>query len=79
MTGAELMAVIGFAVLLASAGWRVWARVEAKVKIAADKGDKAIGDLAAHRLHIAETYVIRAGMHEQAIEGVGNRIDSLGG
>lgn len=45
----------------------------------ADEGEKA---LAAHKLHIAETYVTKAGMQEQtsqimkAIEGVGNRFDS---
>jgi hypothetical protein len=83
MTGAEIMAVVGFFVMLAGAGWRVWARVEAKVKVAEDKADKVSSDLAAHRLHTAETYVTKAGMHEQtsqimkAIEGVGNRIDGL--
>jgi hypothetical protein len=41
-------------------------------------------ELADHKLHTAETYVTKAGMQEQtaqimrAIEGVGNRIDSLG-
>ncbi|MGG7534694.1 hypothetical protein [Rhizobium sp. 12,4] len=83
MTGPEIMAVVGFFVMLAGAGWRVWARVEAKVKIAEDKADKVANDLAAHKLHTAESYVTKAGMQEQtsqimkAIEGVGNRIDGL--
>lgn len=83
MTGPEIMAVVGFFVMLAGAGWRVWARVEAKVKVAEDKADKNTADLAQHKLHTAETYVTKAGMHEQtsaimkAIEGVGNRIDGL--
>lgn len=40
-------------------------------------------DLAAHKLHTAETYVTKAGMQEQtnaimhAIEGVAKRIDGL--
>ncbi|MBB3523066.1 hypothetical protein [Rhizobium sp. BK456] len=83
MTGPEIMAVVGFFVMLMGAGWRVWARVEAKVKVAEDKADKNTADLAQHKLHTAETYVTKAGMQEQtgqimkAIEGVGNRIDGL--
>ncbi|MBB6224584.1 hypothetical protein [Rhizobium leguminosarum] len=83
MTGPEIMAVVGFFIMLAGAGWRVWARVEAKVKVAEDKADKNTADLAAHRLHVSETYVTKAGMQEQtsqilrSIEGVGNRIDGL--
>jgi hypothetical protein len=40
-------------------------------------------DLAAHRLHTAETYVTKAGMQEQtaqimhAIDGIGKRIDGI--
>ncbi|MDK4727484.1 hypothetical protein [Rhizobium phaseoli] len=83
MTGPEIMAVVGFFVMLAGAGWRVWARVEAKVKVAEDKADKVAADLAAHKLHAAETFATKAGMETQtaqimkAIEGVGNRIDGL--
>jgi len=81
MTGPEIMAVVGFFVMLAGAGWRVWSRVEAKVKVAEDKADDAQKDLAAHRLHVAETYVTKAGMSEQtaqimkAIDSVGAKID----
>lgn len=83
MTGAEIMAVVGFFVMLTGAGWRVWARVEAKVKVAEDKADKNTSDLAAYKLHAAETFATKAGMQEQttqimrAIEGVGNRIDGV--
>lgn len=44
---------------------------------------KVRDDLAAHKLHVAETYTTKAGMAEQtaqimrAIEGIGNRIDGL--
>ncbi|WP_411036841.1 hypothetical protein [Shinella sp. BYT-45] len=81
MTGPEIMAVVGFFVMLSGAGWRVWSRVEAKVKIAEDKADGASKDLAAHRLHVAETYVTKAGMSEQtaqimkALDSVGAKID----
>lgn len=84
------MAVVGFMVMLAGAGWRVWARVEAKVKVAEDKAekvqeraDKVAADLAAFRVHSAETFATKAGLQEstaqllRAIEGVGNRIDGL--
>lgn len=83
MTGPEIMAVVGFMVMLAGAGWRVWARVEAKVKVAEDKADKAAADLAQHRVHSAETFATKAGLQEQtaqllrAIEGVGSRIDGV--
>ncbi|MEY9629895.1 hypothetical protein [Sinorhizobium fredii] len=90
MSGAEIMAVVGFMVMLAGAGWRVWARVEAKVKVAEDRADKVgeradkiAADLAAHRLHVSEHFATKAGLQEQtaqllrAIEGVGNRIDGL--
>ncbi|MBX4906183.1 hypothetical protein HJA82_02125 [Rhizobium bangladeshense] len=83
MTGPEIMAVVGFFVMLAGAGWRVWARVEAKVKVAEDKADKVGADLAAHRLHSAEIFATKTSQAEQtaqllrAIEGVGNRIDGV--
>ncbi|MNL34932.1 hypothetical protein D3C87_1569300 [compost metagenome] len=77
-------------VMLAGAGWRVWARVESKVKVAEDKAekvqersDKVAADLAAYKTHAAETFATKAGLQEQtaqllrAIEGIGNRIDGV--
>lgn len=90
MSGAEIMAVVGFMLMLAGAGWRVWARVEAKVKVAEDKAervqersDKVAADLASFRVHSAETFATKAGLQEstaqllRAIEGIGNRIDGV--
>ncbi|MDX0654237.1 hypothetical protein GOD34_26210 [Sinorhizobium medicae] len=83
MTGAELMATVGFMVMLAGAGWRVWARVEAKVKVAEDKADRVAADLAAQRLHVAETYITKQGMREatesimEAISGVKIAVDHM--
>ncbi|MQV62310.1 hypothetical protein [Sinorhizobium meliloti] len=90
MTGAEIMAVVGFMVMLAGAGWRVWARVEAKVKVAEDRADrigeradKVAVDLAEYKLRASETFATKAGLQEQttqllrAIEGVGSRIDGV--
>jgi len=81
MTGAELMSVIlfGLAVIggLAGAFWRMWGLIDE----AGDKGERAQHDLAAHKLHVAETYVTKAGMQEQtsaimkAIDSVGDKID----
>jgi hypothetical protein len=71
--------------------WRIEGRVDkAKTEVstvasaAAAQAALARQELADHKLHTAETYVTKAGMQEQtaqimrAIEGVGNRIDSLG-
>ena len=83
MSGAEIMAAVGFMVMLAGAGWRVWARVEAKVKVAEDKADANARDLAAHRLHTAETYITKQGMREatesimEAISGVKTAVDHM--
>lgn len=83
MTGAEIMAVVGFMVMLAGAGWRVWARVEAKVKVAEDRASKVADDLAAHKLHVAESYITKQGMREtteqimDAIHGVKQAVDHM--
>ena len=76
MTGAELMTVVGFIVMLIGAIASVWWRVESKIVKNSD-------DLAAHKLHCSEVFATKQGMQEQtsqllrAIEGVGNRIDSM--
>lgn len=77
------MAAVGFGVMVfgaISAGfWRMWGLI----KEAGEKGEKAQRDLAAHKLHVSETYSTKAGMQEQtaaimrAIEGVAGRIDGL--
>lgn len=81
MTGAEIMAVVGFGILVAGvvsgAFWRMWGLI----KEAGGKGETAQRELLDHKLHVAETYVTKAGMSEQtaqimkAIDGVGSKID----
>lgn len=77
MTGAEIMYAVGFFVGVFGAIFGVWKYVDGKIGAVRD-------ELAAHRLHVAESYVTKAGMQEQtaqimrAIEGVGNRIDAFG-
>lgn len=94
MTPNEIMAAIGFLIMLLGSMSGVWWRIEGRVdKAKSDAILKATeaanevasvrSDLAAHKLHTAETYVTKAGMQEQtsqlmrAIEGVGNRLDGL--
>lgn len=94
MTGPEIMYAILFFSAISGALWAVWWRIEGKVDRAkeealrrADAAQQRVDvlsvELAAHRLHTAETYVTKAGMTEQtnqimrAIEGVGNRIDGM--
>lgn len=75
MTGPELMAVIGFFVMLMGAISGVWWRIEGRVdrakteavQKAAEAATEAASvraDLAAHRLHVAEQYVSKQGLRE---------------
>lgn len=77
MTGAEIMAVVGFILLLMGYAFGVWKYVDGKIGTVRD-------DLSDHKLHAAETFATKAGMQEQtnallrAIEGIASRIDGLG-
>jgi hypothetical protein len=77
------MAVVGFIVMLFGAIFGIWKYLDGKLTSARKETDSVARDLAAHKLHTAETYVTKAGMQEQtsqilrSIEGVGNRIDGL--
>lgn len=92
MTGAEIMAVAGFFILLFGFIFGLWKYVDAKLM--GVKQDAAIvassaqataslarEELSAHRLHVAEHYVTKAGMQEQtaqimkAIDSFGERLD----
>lgn len=83
MTGTELMAVVGFGVMVFGALFALWRYVEAKISAARDKADSVERDLAKHRLHCAEIFATKQGMQEQttqllrAIESVGSRIDGM--
>lgn len=77
------MSAAGFIVMLFGAIFGVWKYLDGKLTSARKETDGVARDLAAHKLHTAETYVTKAGMQEQtsqilrSIEGVGNRIDGL--
>lgn len=83
MTGAITWEQVLFFFGLLGTVFGVWWRIEGKTKEAAAKGEKAVEDLAAYKLHAAETFATKAGMQEQttqimrAIESVGNRIDGV--
>ncbi len=83
MTGQEIMYAVLFILTLFGSVSGVWWRIEGKVKGAEDRADKAREDLSIHKLHVAEFYVTKAGMHEQTlaltrmIDAIGNKIDGL--
>lgn len=85
MTGAEIMAVAVFILTLLGFVGGVWWRIEGKIGTAEDKAHKVAEDLAAHRLHVAESYITKAGMREavepimDAIQAVKGAVDHLGG
>ncbi|MDI7923419.1 hypothetical protein [Ferirhizobium litorale] len=88
------MKAILFFLTLAGAGWGIWWKIDGRVKegekatgerVAAveAKAEKALAELAAHRLHTAETYITKAGMREatesimEAISGVKHAVDNM--
>lgn len=83
MTGAEIMAAVSFFVGLLGFVAGIWWRIEGKVRVAEDKADKVAADLAAQRLHVAETYITKQGMREatesimEAISGVKTAVDHM--
>lgn len=70
------LAIGGFILTLFGFAFGVWKYIDSQI-------NALRADLAAHKLHTAESYVTKAGMAEQtaqllrAIEGIGNRIDSI--
>lgn len=71
-----MLALAGFLLTVTISGgtalWKLWSMI----------GDSR-AELAAYKLHVAETYVTKAGLSEQtaqmmkAIDGIGDRIDGL--
>lgn len=68
------MAAVGFMIMVFGAIGRFWFQLNNGL-------EKGRADLSAHKLHVAETYVTKAGMSEQtaqimkAIDNVGTKID----
>ena len=94
MTGPEIMAVGGFFVLLFGFLFGIWKYVDAKISAAKMEASGAASaasamaslareELAAHRLHVAETCVRKSGLREQteqimgAIGAVKDTVDKM--
>lgn len=68
MSADTIIALIGVVVLVLSAVAGVWWRVEAKIVDAKADANMAMALLSAHKLHVAEAYVTKAGMQEQTMQ-----------
>ncbi|MDI6027039.1 hypothetical protein QBK99_12645 [Corticibacterium sp. UT-5YL-CI-8] len=101
MTGAEIMAVVGFFVMLFGFVFGLWKYIESRINTARGEvsmkadGAAALASLARqelsdHKLHVAETYISKAGHREStdqvmeaisavktAIDGTNLRIDRM--
>lgn len=94
MSGAEIMTVVGFIIMLMGFLFGLWKYIDGKltalrnecstkIDAAAALAALARSELAAQKLHVAETYVTKAGLSEQtsqimkAIEGIASRIDGV--
>lgn len=91
MTGAEIIPFVGVILALFGAMFGVWKYVDAKItaarKDAEIKADSAAelarlthGELAAHKLHIAENYVSKQGLKEtrdEILKAVGGLRDDF--
>ncbi len=88
MTGSEIMAVVGFFVMLFGALSGIWWRIEGRVEKAKVEASTIAAtanalasltrqELAEHKLHTAETYVTKQGLSEQT-QSLLRAIESLG-
>ncbi|UXS01619.1 hypothetical protein [Agrobacterium tumefaciens] len=94
MSGPEIMAVAVFFITVFGFLFGLWKYVDAKISAAKTEAAGAAAaahamaslareELAAHRLHTAETYITKAGMREtteqimEAISGVKSAVDQM--
>ncbi|SFB52184.1 hypothetical protein SAMN03159496_04615 [Rhizobium sp. NFR07] len=94
MTGPEIMAAVGFFIAVFGFIFGLWKYVDSKLGSVRREGAEAAGaatalaslareELAAHKLHVAETYVSKAGHREsteqimEAISGVKSAVDAM--
>jgi hypothetical protein len=88
MTGADIMAVVGFFIVVAGFLFGLWKYIDAKLTAvraeASQKADAAAAlanmaraELSAYQTKVAETYVTKQGMHEQT-EHLLRAIESIG-
>lgn len=90
MTGVDVGVIIAVLTLAGGIWWRIYTMIQtertertAQVGLATAAANLARGELAEHKLHVAETYVTKTGMSEQtaqilkSIENIAHRIDSM--
>jgi hypothetical protein len=76
MTTDDLLKLLGFLIAFAGAVGGIYWRFSSAIA-------EVRAELAAHKLHVSESYATKAGMAEQtaqllrAIESIGSRIDSI--
>lgn len=86
--GAEIMGVVGFFVTLFGFFFGLWKYVDAKISAAKTEASSSASaaaamaslareELAAHRLHVAETYVSKSGLREQTEQIMGAVKDAV--
>lgn len=71
MTGPELMAVIGFFIMLFGSIVGGYRYIETKLRFVFDRADEVEKDFAAYKTHVAETYVSKQGLRETRDEIMG--------
>lgn len=82
MTPEMMTAVLGL-VALVGAAFGYWRYFEGRIGSARERAERVGEDLAAHKLHVAETYVSKQGLREtkdeimSAIHGVKAGVDSV--
>ena len=83
MTPAEIMAAVGFFVMLLSTIVGFYRYIETKLRFVFDRADKTDRDFAAYKTHVAETYVSKQGLRETrdeimgAISGVQSAVERM--
>lgn len=83
MTQEILVGLIGL-VTLVGAAFGYWRYFESRVTSARDKTEKVADDLAAYKLHVAESYVTKSGLREikeeilGAVSGIRDDVRHLG-
>lgn len=88
MTGAEIMTVVGFFLMVSGVGWGIWWKIDARVEkaraeqqaatgAAVAKADLALLKIHEHELHSAQIFATKAGMQEQTAQLL-RAIESVG-
>lgn len=80
---AEWLAYVGPIVALLGLVLTIWWKVESKIEAAKKKAEGVERELAAHKLHTAETYITKQGLRETteqimgAISGVKTAVENM--